>query len=169
MENLYPYIHSLLGTKYVWWKENDEFTRLEPFWLENTVAPDAEVVKNRGCNCAGFINLIMRKLNKPILGLSEGIRWAGGTYIWFTYLEERGQLESFTLRAVDAGDILLRNYESPEEQGHIALAIGNGLLAHSVPEKGVVIEDIHISHNWLECGYYTHIWKGGALRCRGQS
>lgn len=153
------YIQALIGTKYVWWREGDDVTFRPPFYAENKKVVPSEIVKQEGCNCAGFVNLICRFLNLKIPGIQENIPMAGGTYVWFSYLAEHNLLESFDpTKTYPFGTIVLRNYQNPEDQGHITLIISNGQLAHSDSENGIhVDESVLISHNWIPEGYYTHV------------
>jgi hypothetical protein len=153
------YIQALIGTKYVWWREGDDVTSKAPFYAKNSNAVPAEIVKQYGCNCAGFVNLICRLMNVKIPGIQEHIPMAGGTYVWFSYLAEQGLLESFDpTKSYPFGTLVLRNYVNPEDQGHITLIISNGQLAHSGSENGIhVDESVLISHNWIPEGYYTHV------------
>ena len=153
------YIQTLIGTKYVWWREGDDVTSNPPFYAENSKAVPSEIVKQGGCNCAGFVNLICCLLGIKIPGIQENIPMAGGTYVWFSYLSEHNLLEPFdSYKTYPFGTIVLRNYVDPEDQGHITLVISDGKLAHSDSENGIhVDESVLISHNWIPEGYYTHI------------
>ena len=153
------YIQELIGTKYVWWREGDDVTSAAPFYAENANCVDMETVKESGANCAGFVNLICRFVGTKIPGINENIPMAGGTYIWFSYLNERQLLQPFDpSKTYPPGTIVLRDYVDEEDQGHITLVICNGRLAHSGSENGIhVDESVLISHNWIENGYYTHV------------
>ena len=157
--NLEAYIQELVGTKYVWWREGDDVTGTAPFYAENAGVIAAERIKAEGCNCAGFLNLICRFMGVKIPGISEKIPMAGGTYVWFSYLQERGLLESFDAsQTYPPGTIILRDYVDPEDQGHITFMVSGGRLAHSGSENGIQVdESVQISHNWIEGGYYTHV------------
>ncbi len=157
------YIKSLENTPYVWWKEGDKVGKGTPFWAENNESPSTNLVKKDGCNCAGFINLICRFLKKSIPGIDDiddpYVEWAGGSWYWFQYLKNTNQLEEFDPQTIyPEGTLLLRDYKSVEDQGHLALFLKGGKVAHSYPGKGIVIEDSAlISHYWIPEGYYTHI------------
>lgn len=158
-KEVYNFIHKLIGTPYVWWREGDRIDQKAPFWAENSTVPEIETIKTQGCNCAGFINLICRFLNLQIPGLSLDLPYAGGTYVWFDYLNSFGVLEQFKPeRNYPFGTILLRGYSNPIDQGHVAFVLDDMRLAHCYPEKGIYIdESYYISHNWLPEGYYTHV------------
>lgn len=157
------YINTLTSTPYVWWKEGDKVGKGTPFWAENGQTPSAELIKKDGCNCAGFINLICRFLRKPIPGLNDiddpYTEWVGGSWYWFQYLKNKNQLEQFNPNNVyPEGTIILRDYKSEDDQGHLALFLKGGRVAHCYPGKGIVIEDsILDSHYWVKEGYYSHI------------
>lgn len=153
------YIQELIGTKYVWWREGDDVTSAAPFYAENDYSIIPKIVMEAGCNCAGFLNLICRFVGTKIPGIDEKIPMAGGTYIWFSYLNEHKLLQPFDpSKTYPPGTIVLRDYVDEEDQGHITLVISNGRLAHSGSEDGIhVDESVLISHNWIENGYYTHV------------
>ncbi len=175
------FIKSIENTPYVWWREGDEVGKKQPFWAENSVIPSIEEIKEKGCNCAGFINLICRFLQTPIPGipsqrglttdclwlkdqeggLKDQEEWAGGSWYWFEYLKNTNKLEIFDPNIeYPEGTLLLRPYTSPDDQGHLAIILTKNRIAHSFPEKGIQIEpSILISHNWIKGGYYTHVCK----------
>ena len=153
------YIQELVGTKYVWWREGDDVTGAAPFYSENGARVSIETVRAEGANCAGFLNLICRFAGTKIPGVDENIPMAGGTYVWFSYLNDRGLLQPFDAsKTYPAGTIVLRDFINEEDQGHVTLVISNGKLAHSGSENGIHMdESVMISHNWIENGYYTHV------------
>lgn len=158
-EDLIIFIYNLLGTTYVWWKDDNEISTLGPFWAENSKVPDIDTIKRYGCNSAGFINLICRFLNLQIPGLSMRLPYAGGISVWFDYLNTFGLLEGFKPeRNYPAGTLLLRNYSNSIDEGHIAIVLDVMRLVHSYSPSGIYIdESYYISHNWLPEGYYTHV------------
>lgn len=149
------YIAELVGTPYIWWHEGMELSAASPFFVAKGSPPPAAEVKAAGTNCAGFLNLICRRLGIPIPGLGES--WAGGTYGWFNELNRQGLLVPFN-NEPKVGSVLIHDYEDEKEQGHIAIVVAPGLIAHSCTALGVVIEPWQISHDWLASGYYTHMW-----------
>jgi cell wall-associated NlpC family hydrolase len=153
------YIQGLIGTPYVWWKESDVISSAPPFWAEDSVAPSSEHVQKSGINCAGFLNLVCRFADMYIPGVSLGLEYAGGTYVWYTQLEQRGLLEPFKNDGTySPGTLLLRNYTDESNQGHVAIVLENGTLAHCYPGVGVAIDESYfISHNWFASGYYTDV------------
>ncbi len=152
------FIQELSGTPYRWWREGDDISDKPPFYAENNPIIPANIKKN-GCNCAGFLNLICRFNKTKIPGIEEKLPMAGGTYIWFSYLNERNLLELFNpSKKYPEGTIVLRNYADPEDQGHIALIINNNQLAHCDIANGIHVDKtVLISHNWIKRGYYTHV------------
>lgn len=153
------FIQGLIETPYLWWKEGDIISSSAPFWAEDSSVPSIEIIKKTGCNCAGFINLICRFANIYIPGVSTKLQYAGGTYIWYSYLNTSGLLDRFRSNYLyPAGTLLLRNYLNEVDQGHIAIVLKDGRLAHCYPEKGITIDNsYYISHNWLSGGYYTDV------------
>lgn len=158
MENIadaMSYINELVGTPYVWWHEGMELSAATPFYLAAGPPPPATEVKASGTNCAGFLNLVCRKLDIPIPGL--GTPSAGGTYGWFRELDRQGLLVPFNSDP-KVGSVLIHDYEDEEEQGHVAIVVAPGIIAHSCAARGVVFEQWSISHDWSPKGYYTHMW-----------
>lgn len=151
------FIQELVGTPYVWWKEGDIISSSLPFWAKDSSPPPIETIKKSGSNCAGFINLICRFAKIYIPGISMNLKYAGGTYIWYSYLKNNGLLDNFTNNyTYPPGTLLLRNYSNEIDQGHIAIVLDRGRLAHCYPEKGICIDETYfISHNWSVFGYYT--------------
>lgn len=153
------FIQEIVGTPYVWWRDGDIISSSPPFWAENSIIPFIEVIKKSGSNCAGFINLICRFAKVNIPGISMKLKYAGGTYIWYLYLKEHGLLSRFNLDCTyPPGTLLLRDYSNEMDQGHIAIVLENGKLAHCYPEKGITIDESYlISHNWSALAYYSDV------------
>jgi cell wall-associated NlpC family hydrolase len=159
-------IKSLIGTPYVWWIEGDSTTKADaPFYCRKV--PTADIIKTTGCNCAGLINLLAHKQGLPIPGMREGYWYAGGTYAWHHYLEDKGILEPIdTKKEYPTGSLLLRKYRDPKDQGHLAVLFTGGLLLeqrllHCHSKGGITIDDtVASSHSWLPEGYYEYIAPG---------
>ena len=169
-EELQSYIECLVGTKYDWWIDGPTDSGA-PFYAANDPPPSLEMIKSSGLNCAGFINLVRRYQYLDVAGVEEGLWNAGGTYIWFRYFQDREVLEPFEpTRGYPPGTLLLRDYTSVFDQGHLAVTMGLNRIAHCYPddpnpvpgkkvEPGVLIEPLNLSMNWDSRGYYTHIVK----------
>ena len=167
MQDLKLYIESLLSTKYEWWTDGPTGPAA-PFYAENGAPPPLKTIKANGLNCAGFINLLRRYQGLEVPGVKEELWNAGGTYVWFRYFEERGLLKPFqTSGYYPEGTLLLRDYTSVFDQGHLAITMGNNRIAHCYPddpnpvsdilvEPGVLIEPMNLSMTWGFHGYYTH-------------
>lgn len=156
-------LNELVGkTHYTWWLTGSTLDRLEPFYCKPP--PDYATVRLLGCNCAGLINLICHVKGIPIAGLKEGLYYAGGTAVWFTYLMKAGRLQPFDPEAsYNKGTLLLRNYSSVEDQGHVAILYTSGpvlaqQLLHCTPDAGITIDScVKTSNDWTTCSYYTHV------------
>lgn len=155
---LQDFINKLIGTPYIWWKDNTHITSSSPFWVEDSLPPDINIIQKYGCNNIGLMNLICRylQLHIPYLGYISN---AGSINIWLSHLKDNGFLEGFNITYnYLPGTLLIRPYSSPLDEGYIAIVLKDGKLAHCSPDKGIVIDDsYYISHNWLPEGYYTHI------------
>ena len=162
MEELMPYIQELVDTPYVWWRAGEStLDHIHPFYAKPVPLPCLEDIKRLGTNCAGFINLLCRKVGATIPGVKEGEYYAGGTYVWYEWLKARGKLSALDMRIYPAGTLLLTPYISPEYQGHVALVTTPGTIktlkiSHSFSTSGLVMDEpAEITHRIIESGYYT--------------
>ena len=55
---------SLLHTKYIWWKNED--TNPDYIFYFNTF-PSITDIRNKGVNCAGFINLVRQSIGRTMI------------------------------------------------------------------------------------------------------
>ena len=134
------YIKSLVGTHYVWGKEID---KKSPFWYEDNPPPPINIIKRDGLNCAGLINLYLRAISITPLG--------GTVTYWNKFKKDTRPFNPLVY--YKEGVIIGRRYRDENDQGHLALSIGNGNLMEAVPEVGVVICSIEIS-NRLAKNYF---------------
>jgi hypothetical protein len=137
------YAKSFLGIPYRWWDPAMSCCETTgPFWAEPGAEVPLELVRVGLMCCAGLLNLICRRFGLPIPGSLERHVWAGGTGLWWEYFEENGMAQPYEEGKVyPAGTILMRAFRKErEDEGHIAIATGDGQIIHSWPEKGVVIE-----------------------------
>jgi hypothetical protein len=103
--------------------------------------PTNEVLWAGHMNCAGFINVLCLHEKKLIPGIHSKSFYAGGTAMWHSFLDDRS--EPFDLsKDYPNGTLLLRNYRSENDQGHLAVLVSSKTIAHSWPEKGVLLEDL---------------------------
>jgi len=144
-------IDELSGAKYVWWDRQEILPDdSSPFWMADTPV-DLGRVKSDGLNCAGLINIIWRHrlcLNAKdpdgakFLGRAKFL--GGGTEHWGEYLQG-------SLRLMPAShygpqpeylDLLFSPYESVENQGHLAVALGDGNMFHVYGDRGCLVEPV---------------------------
>ena len=149
------YAKNFLGIPYRWWDPavscSDE---TGPFYAVEGGEVPLDVVQTGHLNCAGFLNVLCRKAGIAIPGAKERHFYAGGTVLWWEFFDANGMLEPFDpLKEYPEGSILLRQYSSEEDQGHIAVCTGGKTILHSWPEKGVVLEE------W-DPSYYTKVVVG---------
>ena len=144
-------IHKLLGTKYVFWDGREWSSNNKgPFYVSKDKNINLNYIRNNGCNCAGFINLLFR--NKCIEIPDFDSDYPGGTYAygfgckWERY-KKNNNYPKYSL--------LLKPYIEGEDEGHIALVLENNKMAHCYPIKGIIIEDI--KHDMFEyiCTEYS--------------
>lgn len=111
-----------------------------PFWVSNNHPPNYDVIIKNGSNCAGLINLVRRYMGLEIPGnFSNQPReeWAGGTDVWFSYLQKENRLQNIDINiSYPSGTLLIQDY-NPEDQGHLAMTIN----------KGETLLDTKIIHN----------------------
>jgi hypothetical protein len=166
------YATNLIGTKYEWWVGDNTTLVEEPFWASHNKVPDTQYVKNKSCNCAGLINLMVRSVGAKIPYLDEQYKYAGGTWAYYDYFLHQNKLLEFNFKeCYPVGTLLLRKYTDHIDQGHLAVIYENdGIntkIIHSyssVPytnhEKltnpGVTIEPLIDSVNWSNDGYYQY-------------
>ncbi len=130
---------SWIGTPYVWWKPGDRvFDVKEPFWTRDGPLPSPEELRAKGCNCAGFLNLVRRSVGMPAVG---------GTTDWWNAVEKEPFDPNETY---PVGTLFLASYVSPDDQGHLMLQGPNGVL-HSIPSLGLVCQKVPDWEWWGIC------------------
>jgi hypothetical protein len=158
------FITELVGkTPYVWWHPDEPTAESDaPFYCLRI--PPIEYIQASGCNCAGVINLLQLLRGLPIPGMKTKHYYAGGTFVWLSYLNGIGALERVDIqKKYPAGSLLLRRYRNPEDQGHLAVLYTSGKLLeqkllHCYSEAGITIDDtVASSHAWDANGYYEFI------------
>ena len=164
IQHILSYIEELVGTPYVWWKDGEStLDKLQPFYAKpDEPIPSIAEIKQLGTNCAGFINLLCRKIGAPIPGVNEGNYYAGGTYIWYESLKAQNKLQSIDeTKYYSIGTLLLSKYINPEYQGHLAIVTTPGnihtlKISHSFPTNGLIMDEpLAVTHTLIESGYYT--------------
>jgi hypothetical protein len=153
---------TLINVKYKWWKGEDS-TIDEPFWAENDFVPSLNKIKS--VNCTGLINLMRRYVGLEVPGVKEKYQYAGGTWIWYKYLNKNKRIRFFDIsKRYPKGTLLIRKYKDIEDQGHVAVIITDNhshilyeKIIHSYSEKGVSTTTLGFSHFSIEDGYYTHV------------
>ena len=149
----------------------------EPFWFQNDKPPELNVIKKKGLNCVGFVNLVRRYMGLQVPGKVTGQKlstltkkWPGSTSAWFQYLKNKKRLEKIDFNKVyPKGTLLLQNYNI-KDKGHVAFTINsskNGLLdtkiIHGINDKDkgtgkiyktVTIEKVNDYYNYKR---HTHI------------
>lgn len=138
MESLLKVIPTLLDVPYKFWNPNVSCAGDHgPFWAHNGPLPSHKAIEEGQMNCAGFLNLLCRSQGISIPGADEKDYYAGGTRVWHDYLQQKGVLHPFRPWLLyPKGTLLLRNYRSEEDQGHLALYMGPNSIVHSWPETG---------------------------------
>jgi len=178
VENALDYATSLIGAPFRWYDpELDSFIGTDKFWCENACAPTAsDIIENdKSIVCAGFPNLLRRKLGLPIPGLNGNITgktkemykaFPGGTGAWFQYFHQRKRLEKLDMKKrYPKGTLLLARFkDNDNDQGHLAVVyedadesktINDQLIIHSVPDILYTDRDKHKNHGSVKAELYS--------------
>ncbi len=153
MTSLQKILPQLLGIPYRWWDPKVSCAGDHgPFWAFNGPLPSRDQLEEGQMNCAGFVNLVCRGLGVPIPGADKKEYYAGGTYAWHTYLQQKNVLKPFRSWIIyPEGTLLLRQYMSEEDQGHLAIYMGPNSIVHSWPEKGSCFDTIQPDYYEFVC------------------
>jgi cell wall-associated NlpC family hydrolase len=158
------YARTFLGVRYGAWDgetiPRDDST---PFYACNGPPPDMELVTAQGVSCTGFTNILRRFCGLSIPGVFDPLEeYPGGTGAWRRFLlPSLRPFRDAERAAYPVGALLIRPYHDFEDQGHVAVIIGPGLVIHSFPDgPGVAITPIL-------AGYYTgwvpaEVWLGAS-------
>lgn len=98
-----------------------------PAWATNAPAPPRSYLRGKRIFCAGVPNLMLRFVGKRVPTYGNDC-YDGGMVAYWSYFD--GFHQSFDLQAVRRGDLILRRYRNVEDQGHVAVALGDGGDAH---------------------------------------
>ncbi len=130
-----------------------------PFWSFNGPPVPLEKIQSELLNCVGLINVLRRELHLEIPGVTNESFYAGGTYEWCLYLQTKEKLLPIDPKITyPIGTLLLRDYHSIEDEGHLAIVIGPNQVIHSIREKGVIQDSLWedyfefacLPENWLQ-------------------
>jgi hypothetical protein len=146
------YAKTLIGIPYRWWHDNEEIKGDDKFWAANDPTLTADEIKSQDkcIVCTGLINLIRRYVGLSIPGLDGkqgkfGMKFPGTTYTWFRYLKRKKRLIEIDLtKKYPIGTLLIADYKSVDEQGHVAIIIDY---------KGSNIKEQSILHSYSENSY----------------
>ena len=140
-------INQLIGTKYVSWnKKQWSKDNKSPFYISKEKEIDIEYVRKNGCNCAGFINILLRNKSIPIPDYDSD--YPGGTFSYgfefkWTRIDLKKQYPKYTL--------FLSPYISGINEGHLSILLPYNHVAHCYLDKGVVIEKINFNNYEYVC------------------
>lgn len=162
---------------YSWWLEEFDMRKdIAPSFAFNGSITLEHIINQGSINCVGVINIIRRLLGLDIPGTNNPeYKYPGGTYIWFYTLNNLKYLEKFNPNiSYPKGTLLICDYVDVNQQGHVAVIFETNIvkplestIIHSYPydteltenlvQPGLIIEELQISHNWIDNGFYTHI------------
>jgi len=163
------YAKSLVDIPYIWWKD-DESNPTDIFYADTF--PSKTILKKRGINCAGLINLMRQSIGKEIIHAPGKYcigKYRGGTGYWYNILRKAKKLKPFDYNTdYPIGTLFLRRYKNIKDQGHVAVLYKKNKkypkhllyseIIHSFYQNkdfnGVKITSLGKSHFFLPEGYY---------------
>jgi hypothetical protein len=128
-----------------------------PAWAISRPPPPRSYLRGKRIFCAGVPNLMLRFVGKRVPTYGNDC-YDGGMVAYWSYFD--GYHERFNLDAVRRGDLILRQYRnSDRDQGHVAVALGNGadaLLLQSYWSHGDGLPGLNklITVRTSHAGYY---------------
>jgi hypothetical protein len=127
-----------------------------PAWAINRPSPPRSYLARHRIFCAGVTNLMLRFVGKRVPTYGNPY-YDGGMVAYWSYFE--GFHRPFNLHAVRRGDLLLRRYRNVEDQGHVAVSLGDGadaLLLQSYWSHGDGLPGLNklITASTSHAGYY---------------
>jgi cell wall-associated NlpC family hydrolase len=145
------FAHSLLGVPYGAWS-GDAIPRDDstPFYACNGPPPDKEDIALQGISCTGLTNVVRRFCGLSVPGVFDELEdYPGGTGAWYRFL--RPSLTKYWGDPLPVGSLLFRPYSDFEDQGHVAIVVGDGVVLHSFPgeQGGVAVTPV-------AAGYYLY-------------
>jgi cell wall-associated NlpC family hydrolase len=156
IDKVIEFAKTLLDIPYIWWTGNE--TEEDDMFYCNSI-PSIDTMKIKGINCAGFINLLMLFSGKTIPQSKEPDIPRGGTGFWFIEFTYTNVLyKKDHTKIYPNGTLLFRSYKNIEDQGHLAVVIGENKIIHSYAEEElgkVGITDMVNSYAPLD--YYEYI------------
>jgi hypothetical protein len=127
-----------------------------PAWAIDRPPPPRSYLARHRIFCAGVTNLMLRFVGKRVPTYGNPY-YDGGMVAYWSYFE--GFHRPFNLHAVRRGDLLLRRYRNVEDQGHVAVSLGDGadaLLLQSYWSHGDGLPGLNklITASTSHAGYY---------------
>lgn len=127
-----------------------------PAWAIDRPPPPRSYLARHRIFCAGVPNLMLRFVGKRVPTYGNPY-YDGGMVAYWSYFE--GFHRPFNLHAVRRGDLLLRRYRNVEDQGHVAMSLGDGadaLLLQSYWSHGEGLPGLNklITASASHAGYY---------------
>lgn len=127
-----------------------------PAWAINRPPPPRSYLARHRIFCAGVPNLMLRFVGKRVPTFGNPY-YDGGMRAYWSYFD--GFHQSFNVNAVQRGDLLLRHYSNEQNQGHVAVALGDGadaLLLQSYWSHGDGLPGLNklITVRTSHAGYY---------------
>jgi len=135
LHEILEYGKSLIGVPYEWWIRG-VIPETAPMFAKDEPPPKRLEITT--CNCAGFVNLLLRFAGKKIP--NHRYTGMGGTLAYWMVYKDQDVLEPFNNNAskdYPDGTLLVRQYRSSTDQGHVAVLvtdtdIGQQMVLHSI-------------------------------------
>lgn len=125
------YGKKFIGVKYEWWKEGP-VPKGSPMWAEDKGPIKTKEIK--ALNCAGLINVIMRKFN---IKIPENKWGKGGTGSYYTYYKKLGYLKPFNRKQIyPEGTLIGRRFKDEKDQGHVAIIVNKNNKQYLLESNG---------------------------------
>jgi hypothetical protein len=123
-----------------------------PFWYQQEV-PTAEEVHREGCNCVGFVNILLGLAGSPL-------RLIGTRDAWIRVGAESVPVDSD--QEIPPWSLLIGDYVDEMRQGHVAIVLEGGKILHCyvddpTPREGLFGPGICIEKSWKS----SHEWWRG--------
>jgi len=128
IRSILDYANKLQGIPYGWWGGNEIETE-SPMWAVDEPPPSESEITS--CNCAGLVNLLLRRIGKPLptnpFAKEHG---KGGTAAYLSYYRDHlAVCEKFDIETkYPIGSLLIRGFRDIHDQVHLAVLLdGKGV------------------------------------------
>lgn len=172
----FEYLVEIAGIRHRSAHPDDVVSHGPPYFAKlrrETLPEITEKVREEGMTSAGFVNIMLASNDLHVDIPRHDI--AG----WYEFLDNAGVLKPIDrLARHEPGSLILRNYSSAEDPGHMAfiysrIPILRSYIAHcygfntmstKLDKPGVTLEEFINSDDWHPEGTYTHVCEWADLK-----